>query len=74
MLHRAQGPQALACDPQNVHVLLVDDELLSRLVVGECGVSPRALAPCHPGAMAHAAAPFAGNLLRKCNYRGESMH
>lgn len=22
--------------PQNVHVLLVDDELLSRLVVGEC--------------------------------------
>jgi hypothetical protein len=40
MLAVAQGPQAPAWDPHNVHVLLVDDELLSRLVVGACRGGP----------------------------------
>lgn len=46
LLHNGQLHQGLDClHPQDVHVLLVDDEQLSRLVVG--------------------------NLLRKCDYKGE---
>lgn len=84
--HEAAATQ-MSCDPADVHVLLVDDELLSRLVVGECpgergarpaaadGPQVRVVCARHSPTLRpfrHPRAPI-GNLLRKCNYQGADL-